>query len=93
MANIEKSVSSDWAVCSLVGTLLQRAGFEVIGRDARPVEGLTFSFDVLDVSDTAALKRLRWLWGAVSCLPTSSTCRLRSSLRQVSTTSISQRTS
>ncbi|OUW47431.1 L-lysine dehydrogenase [bacterium TMED181] len=57
-------------VGSLVGTLLQRAGFEVIGRDARPVEDLTFPSDVLDVSDTSALhSALEGCQGVVSCLP------------------------
>ncbi len=71
MANIEKvCVVGLGKVGSLVGTLLQRAGFEVIGRDARPVEGLTFSSDVLDVSDTAALNdALDGCQGVVSCLP------------------------
>ena len=71
MANIEKvCVVGLGKVGSLVGTLLQRAGFEVIGRDALPVEGLTFSSDVLDVSDTAALNdALDGCQGVVSCLP------------------------
>ncbi|MBC8261679.1 MAG: saccharopine dehydrogenase NADP-binding domain-containing protein [Planctomycetia bacterium] len=57
-------------VGSLVGTLLQRAGFEVIGRDARPVEGLSFPSEVLNVSDSAALAiALDGCQGVVSCLP------------------------
>jgi saccharopine dehydrogenase-like NADP-dependent oxidoreductase len=57
-------------VGSLVGTLLQRAGFEVIGRDARPVEGLSFPSEVLNVTDSAALAvALEGCQGVVSCLP------------------------
>ena len=57
-------------VGSLVGTLLKRSGFEVHGGDARPVDGLTFSSQVLDVSDAAALgKALEGCQGVVSCLP------------------------
>ena len=57
-------------VGSLVGTLLQRSGFEVTGGDARPVTGLSFPSQVLDVSDSAALNSaLDGCQGVVSCLP------------------------
>ena len=57
-------------VGSLVGTLLQRSGFQVSGGDARPVDGLSFASEVLDVSDAAALgAALEGCQGVVSCLP------------------------
>ena len=57
-------------VGSLVGTLLQRSGFEITGADARPVEALSFPSEVFDISDSAALsKALEGCQGVVSCLP------------------------
>lgn len=57
-------------VGSLVGTLLQRSGFQVSGADVVPVAGLSFPNQVLDVSESNALgKVLEGCQGVVSCLP------------------------
>lgn len=57
-------------VGELVATLLARAGFEVVGYDAAPREGLAFRADSLDVADGEAVRAaLKGVDAVVSCLP------------------------